>query len=305
VARVIRATIEGNQAHVGEIAASDVARLILALERALARAAYVALGRERPADTGRHAAAIERATRLRFAGIDRGSFVELLALPDASEPSDDELPITVAALGDAAFEQLLRALQPGAEVDRKLAEAVAELGDLLGVGDRNDRVRLEPDDRRVPPAFIDAGVRSAMRARSQVTPPRDGDADTLVGTLVEADFERRTARLQPAAGKAVTVTFAEEMADSIQTTLRSVATVKGLISYDKQTHAARRVELRNIQRAEQLLLLEGDYGSFDAPVSVEALRLAQGVEVVGSARDLFNDDLTDDDRVQLAALLDG
>lgn len=302
--RIIRATIEGPEAHLGRIPASDVARLILALERTLARAAYIALGRQRRADTGRHRAAIEKATRLRFAGIDGGSFVELLALPDGSAPTDDELPLSVEALGDAAFDRLLDALvNDPSTVDWRLAEAIADLADDLGVGDRNEAVRLEPSTPVRRPVVIDGAVRARMRAASEKKPPeRD---DVVVGMLVEADFEKFTARLQPPIGRAVTVTFPEELSDDIQTTLRQVTTLVGMVSYDPKTHTARRVETRGVTRSEQLELSVGEYGGFQDQVTVEELRGAQGVESVSSAAELYDDTLTDKERDQLAALLLG
>jgi hypothetical protein len=302
VAHIIRATIEGPDAQLGRIPASDVARLILGLEKALARAAYLALGRQRRAETGRHQAAIERATRLRFAGIDKGSFVELLALPEGAEPTDDEFPLSVEALGEAAFAQLLGAFSGDANtVDQRLAEAIADLADDLGVGDRNDAVRLQPDSRERPAVVIDRGVRERMRAASTArTPERD---DVIVGTLVEADFERFTARLQPPTGKAVTVTFPNELADDIQNALRLVTTLVGMVSYDPKTQTARRVETRRVSRSEQLALSVGEFGGFFDDISVELLRVAQGVEPVASAADLYDDTLTDEERDELAALL--
>lgn len=302
MAHIIRATIDGPDAQLGRIPASDVARLILGLEKALARAAYLALGRQRRAETGRHQGAIEKAARLRFAGIDKGSFVQLLALPEGAEPTDEEFPLSVEALGEAAFARLLDAFSgDSASVDRRLAEAIADLADDLGVGDRNDAVRLQPEARDRPAVVIDRGVRERMRAASTApVPERD---DVIVGTLVEADFERFTARLQPPTGKAVTVTFPEELADDIQNALRHLTTLVGMVSYDAKTQTARRVETRRVSRSEQLALSVGDFGGFYDDVSIEQLRLAQGVEPVASAADLYDESLSDEERDELAALL--
>ena len=81
--RIIRAHLEGAEAEAGRIAAADVARIIIGLERAIASAAYLVLRRPRRG-AGRHAQAIESAARLRFVGIESGSFVEILALPEPS-----------------------------------------------------------------------------------------------------------------------------------------------------------------------------------------------------------------------------
>jgi CRISPR/Cas system endoribonuclease Cas6 (RAMP superfamily) len=73
--RIVRAQLDGMDAEPGRVAAADVARIILGLERAIARAAYLVLERARRGVTGRHSLAIESAARLRFVGVDRGSFV--------------------------------------------------------------------------------------------------------------------------------------------------------------------------------------------------------------------------------------
>lgn len=294
----------------GQIAASDVARLIINLERALARAAYVALRRERPADTGRHRAAIEKATRLTFAGIARGSVVELLALPDAQElagetrETGDALPITVQALGEAAFDQLLRALVADAEdVDARLAGAVADLADELGVGGRNDWVRLVEDGSNDEPVSIDHAVRVRMRTISNRRRALDTDQDTVAGRLVEADFERRTARVQPARGQSVTVSFTDDLDDDIHQALREVASFEGLVTFDPKTSAARQVDLRRVLRSEQLMVTTGDHGAFTEHRSIAQLQREQGVRAVEVAGDLRADGLTDEDREALASLL--
>src|SRR5215217_678197 len=101
--RVVRVQLEGVNAEPGRVAAADVARIIFGLERAIARAAYLVLGKPRRGPTGRHSQVIESAARLRFIGVEPGSFVEVFALPDTAEPSDEELPISVADLSSMAF----------------------------------------------------------------------------------------------------------------------------------------------------------------------------------------------------------
>ncbi|HVQ96228.1 MAG TPA: hypothetical protein VMU51_34740 [Mycobacteriales bacterium] len=302
---IIRAAIEGTEAEPGHIAAADVARLITGLERAIARAAYVALGRQRRAVAGRHNTAVERASRLRFVGVERGSFVELLALPDASEPGDDELPITVEALGNAAFDQLLAALSGADEnsLDRQLAAAVAQLADELGVGERTDRITIGYASVAVSRhAVIDSGVRASMHRVAQLPPPER--SDVLVGRLVEADFERLTARLQPPAGKPVTVRFPDELADEIHEALRQVATLEGLVSYDPKTSVASSVRLRAISRSEQLALAVGDLGTFWQHATFEDLQRSQGVTSL-DVGDLYDADLDEEERAALyAALMD-
>lgn len=298
--RIIRATLAGPEARLGSVPAADVARLIIGLERALARAAYVALGKSREAQSGRHTAAIERATRLRFVGIEPGSVVELLALPDVNGTSD-ALELPVDDLSAAAFEQLVGAIRSqGEDVDPELAASVAQLSDELGIGDRHEHLSLghastDIKEQALGPALIDLSVRRRMRAIAQR--PRPTQNDTLVGVLVEADFERRTARLQPPVGRAVTVTFAEDLADALYEALRQPAHLKGTVRYDAKTAAARAIELRQVTRAEQLVL-EGEV--FFKQQNVYELAAEQGVPgPVRDSRELSDPGLSSEEREAL------
>lgn len=302
---IIRAAITGPEAEPGRIAAADVARLIVGLERAIARAAYVALRRERRAVTGRHIAAIERAARLRFIGVESGSFVELLALPESGAPSEDELLISVNALSSAAFDQILVAINDieKTSVDQQLAAAIAQLAEELGIGDRAQSVTISDssDDSGRRRAVIDQQVRVAMQQISRHSP--EERSDVLVGRLVEADFERYTARLQPPTGGAVTVPFPAELSDEIQEALRRVAMFEGLVSYDPRTSVAKSVQLQAVSHGEQLTLEFGEFGEFWQHRSIEDLREAQGIRGPVDVDDLYDADLSDEEREALYTAL--
>lgn len=255
--RIVRAQLEGVDAEPGRIAAADVARVILGLERAIARAAYLALGRARRGATGRHSHAVESAARLRFVGVEHGSFVEVLALPDTAEPSDDVLPISVADLSSMALGRLLEAITEGsAETDVELAAAVAQMASELGIGERNTSITLVCDS--VPPggapsrATIDAAVRERMRWLGGERPT--GREDTLVGVLFEADFEGNKAKLRLPDGGVVVVNFSADLADDIHEALRSRTRLQGLVRYHPRTTQASSVELRSVDRSMQLTL---------------------------------------------------
>jgi len=304
MARIIRAKLEGPDARLGDVPALDVARLIIGLERALARAAYVALGTSRGPQSGRHRAAIERASRLRFVGVESGSVIELLALPEFGAPAEDELPLSVADLGDRAFDEVVRAIGSRADdVDAELAAAIAQLGDELGVGERNNYLSLAeagPDARAEPERSVrlDHSVRQRMRTIAE-RPQRSQD-DTLVGTLVEADFERRTARLQQPVGGAVVVTFPEEMADAIYEALRQPAQLQGHVSFDPKTTTAREIQLRHVTRADQLAL---DGQAFFSQRTVPDLATEQGVGAVADPAALSDPELSDEERAAFLAPL--
>jgi hypothetical protein len=301
--RIVRAQLEGVDAEPGRVAAADVARIILGLERAIARAAYLVLGKARRG-TGRHRQAIESAARLRFVGVERGSFVELLALPDAAEPSDEEFAISAADLSSLAFGRLLDAITSGdPATDAELAAAVAQMASELGIGDRNTSITLIDESVMSPGdaprrATIDAAVRERMqRLGEQLPVSRD---ETLVGVLFEADFEGNTAKLRLANGSVVTVSFSADLADDIQEALRSRARLDGLVRYDPRTAQASSVELRTVVRSTQLPL---DIDSFWQLQTFAGLQAAQGTTGRVDPANLGISDLTDDERAAFLAAL--
>lgn len=300
--RIVRAKLEGVNAEPGRVAAADVARIILGLERAIARAAYLVLGKARRG-TGRHSQAIEGAARLRFVGVERGSFVELLALPEGAEPTDEELPFSVADLSSLAFDRLLTVITSGSpDTDAELAAAVAQLATELGIGDRNTSITLINDSEQTGKparrATIDGAVRERMQRLSE-QPPASRD-ETLVGVLFEADFEGNTARLRLASGGVVTVNFSPELADGIQEALRSRARLEGHVRYHPRTAQATSVELRAVSRSTQLEL---DVDSFWESQTFAELQAAQGTTGRVDAAALGMTDLTNDERAAFLAAL--
>lgn len=301
--RIVRAQLEGIDAEPGRVAAADVARIILGLERAIARAAYLVLGKARRG-TGRHRQAIENASRLRFVGVERGSFVELLALPDAPEPSDGELNISVADLSSLAFGRLLDAISgDDPATDAELAAAVAQMASELGIGERNSSITLidEPATpaAKIPRrATIDATVLERMQRLAEQ--PALRRSETLVGVLFEADFEGNAAKLRLPNGSLVTVSFSPELADDIQEALRSRARLDGLVRYDPRTAQASSVELRRVIRSTQLPL---DLGSYWELQTFAGLQSAQGVTGRVDPDELGITDLTDQERAAFLAAL--
>jgi hypothetical protein len=90
-----RATLHGPDASLGVVRARDVARLITGLESAVAAAAYATLGKPRRGSTGRHRAAIEAASRLRFQNVESGSVVAVLRLPQLAEVDDGTFDVGI------------------------------------------------------------------------------------------------------------------------------------------------------------------------------------------------------------------
>jgi hypothetical protein len=185
--RIIQARLDGVDAQLGRVSAADVARVVLGTERAMRRAAYVVLGRPRRG-SGRHNAAIESAARLRFVGVEQGSIVGLLALPDAVDTADGELPIPVADLSSSAVRTLLDAI--GAPTtDADLAAAIAQMAADLGIGDRNTSISLT--DMSAGSMRHCARVRDS-RGRSGITHEASKPRASSCGRSSEARSSRST-----------------------------------------------------------------------------------------------------------------
>jgi len=249
--RIIRAALEGDEAEPGRVAAADVARLVLGLQTTLRRAAFSILGRFPRAITGgRYEAAIEDATRLKFVAVEPGSFVSVLALPEVAD-GDNTLAVDVSLqdLGYRSFHRLLDVLDlsTGTAVEPTLASAVAQLAEDVNVGGRTSRIRLESmahADRLERRGVIDRDTRRRMQ--DIAASPRQQKSDMLYGRLMEADFERHTARLRLGTGEAVVVTFGEDLADDIQRVLREPNMFSGEVSYDASSGQATRVLVRAV-----------------------------------------------------------
>lgn len=268
----LRATLRGHEAELGLVRARDVARVITGLESAMAAAAYVALGKPRRSVTGRHRAAIETSSRLTFRAVAPGSVVAVLGLPNTADTAEDVLDVGVDDLAGAAFDRLVASFaMPDDQVDQSIARTLAELGEALGIGERHDELILE-STRSPQRARLDEAARVRMRRLADAVPTQQ--ADVLVGSLREADFDRRTARLRATSGESIVVAFPPELADDVQQALRSQAQFEGLVTYDASTATARRVELRRISTPDALPF---DAEEFWSAASVQELAEAQGV----------------------------
>lgn len=279
MARVISAKLVGGESDkLGIIPAADIAKLIFGLQRVLAAAANsVARRQRRRGPSGRYPQVIEAASRLTFVGVDHGSVDSLFALAQRDLDDEQQLDISVPDLAELSFDRLTEALQaPLDSVDRDIARTVARLAQELGIG-RTERTLLlgSRGDRR-PRSVIDAAMRERMgRIAAMPEPERD---DLLTGRLAEADFDANTARLQQATGGPVTVEFEDDQADAIHRALRGPAQLTGIVTYDRETLRARRIDLHDIETPAQLTLISGDRGpDFWEHRSIDDLAIQQGI----------------------------
>jgi hypothetical protein len=296
---VLRVRLTGAEAELGRVAAGDVARMLLGVERAVARAAGHLIGRQVKA-TGRRGRTIEESTRFRLVGIEGGSVVGVLELP--AEAPEDRLDVDVASLGDLAVDAAL-ATAAGEETEHvDVADAFVRLSDDLGVGTRFDALTIEeerPGERRT--VTLDRPARERLW-ELVASAPRSRD-DSLVGVLVEADFERHTARLRTVAGQGITVRFEPDLADTIHEVLRRQTEIVGEVTYDPKTMEARSVNLREIVRSEQLTMgLEES--EFWTARSIADIAAERGVGPVDDVEVLRDHEASDEEVDRVLAALD-
>lgn len=296
---VLRVRLSGGDARLGTVPASDVAKLLLGVEAAVARATGYVLGR-RVKPTGRWESAIVAAVRFRLVSIEEGSVVSVLELPEL-ESDPDTFDFDASTLGEMGLVAALKVAR-GDAADPDVAAAFVKMMDQIGLGSRYEAVTFDTDVHEAPPGVTldvparDRLERVAAKASPEVRP------DTLVGVLVEADFESFSARLRSPDGESVAVNFDEDLADDIQEILRSPAELVGEIEYDPETSRAVRVELRAITRAEQLAMhLEA--GNFWEEVTVAELGVQHGVEPVTGDVELGDPELTEEEAVAFLAAL--
>ncbi len=296
----LRVRLEGEEAELGRVAASDFARLLLGTQSAIQRAAGHVIGRALR-ETGRPGKIIEDSTRLRLVAIERGSVVAVLEAPERpAEP--DSLDVSDRGLGDLAID---KALSTAAGDERDLpdvAEAFVRIADEVGIGRRYDAVVFEHQEEgrtrsaRIDPESVERLVAAAQR-------PPTAREDALVGVLVEADFESFTARLRGPGGSRTQVQFTPELADEIKQALREPARLRGEVRYDPKTSEARAVELREIVRGDQLALgLEP--GDFWATRTVAEIAAELGIAPIGDVEALRDNEATDDDVDRILAALE-
>jgi len=250
----LRVSLKGEEARLGAVPASDVARLILGVERAMARAASVVLGRPK-ITTGRYDEVIERAVRLKLRSVEEGSVVPVMELPDALASEGGTLDLDVPSLGESALESLLDAADPGQRPHHVVANALLELADALRIGERYESITFDVHaGLRRRETRVDAGTRSSLRAYVESAPATPARPDAVVGVLVAADFEKGSARLRTPTQPAVVVSFTDDLDDDVYGALRQRTTLEGEVAYDPKTHVARSVSLRSVTRGEQLML---------------------------------------------------
>lgn len=279
-APMLRVRLEGPNAELGKVPVSDVANLLVLVERAVARAASVAV--RRPSrKTGRREKVVAEASHLVLVGIESGSVVPVLELPVVrSDASDlqERVDTNDEQLAEVAVVQVLDVLTGKTKGHPYVVEVLAQMAEQLAVGERYSRIRFELAGTRVGRLQGDLDPPSAIRMQDQVM--RYQEARTkglLVGTLVEADFEAFSARLRSPDGVPVAVKFDPAIAEEIKDALTETGALQGWITYDPVTQTAQSIDLEKVVKNHQTALdLDPDY-TFARHKSFDELQADQGV----------------------------
>jgi hypothetical protein len=254
---ILRVRLEGPNAELGRVPAADVAQLLLSVERALARAAAVAIGRP-SRKPGRRERVVAEAAHIVLRAVESGSVVPVLELPAVEYDEDtlqQSIEMDVAHLGEVAAGQIIDVISDDIDGHPYVVETLAELGRKLGIGDRYTRIGFDIAGSVVQRRHVDLDAVATDRLRQRVKLDRAAAKQgMLVGTLVEADFESFTARLRSPEGQPVQVSFDPSMADEIHQVLREPATVEGWITYDPSNQSVRSINLRRVMRTDQMAL---------------------------------------------------
>ncbi|MDE0162426.1 MAG: hypothetical protein OXL98_11895 [Acidimicrobiaceae bacterium] len=295
--------LTGDNARLGELYASDIARLIDGVERAIGRAAAQLVGRA-PGTPGRLPNAAANAARLRLADIGEGSLVlqfEPPAAPSIPETSEQGLlDLDDSDLGESAVRVVMDVLSGSETGFTEAAAALSQLAEDLDIGERYDALAFSQPGEMPHEAVLDRSARERLSAVAQRRTRHD-DEGTLVGILYEADFEKSSAHLRTPLGSSVTVHFGDDYAQAIKEALRESSQLQGRITYNVATSAIVSVDLTDIALTEQLVV--PSIGEFWATKSLEELAEAQGVGVVESIEALRDDTISDEEADAFIAAL--
>jgi hypothetical protein len=296
----LRVSLSGGEAAFGRVRAADVGRLLVGVEQVLARAAAHVVAGQPGRGRGRRGRLIEEATRLRLLAIEPGSVVGVLQVPGAGEVEGGlDLDLAeLASLGETALRYAVSTAVEGRWRYSDVAAAFVTLAEGVGVGSRCDAITITATDADdLQRVIIDPDRRERLRLVAEPAPlPR---TDAVSGTLVEADFERRTARLRTPFGQAIAVHFDADLDDAVYETLRHQSELRGEVAYDPETLEVRSIRVRRLGRAEQLEMATDAARFWEAPRPFAALQTEQGAPVSVDLESLWIPDLTDEQRDQL------
>jgi hypothetical protein len=295
-------TLGGPSARLGEITAAQVGRLLVNVDRVLAGAASVAIHRPK-LGSGRRAEAVKEAAQFRLRAVRPGT-VTLDLAPPTVPPDPEQLEgIDTTHLGELAARRLIEGLGDAPTLHPAIAKPLADLLDEAGVGRTAESVSFSLADvagATTMSAVADAGFRRLLDADGAADDERESD---VLGALVAADFESRTARLRIADGSAVSVAYDESLADAIHRALRDQARLEGMVRYDAETGQARSVHVVTITRPDELFGI--DANAFGRTHSFDELQQMQGVSGFVDDAELFDAEASEAERREYVEIIAG
>lgn len=115
----------------------------------------------------------------------------------------------------------------GVETDAHVERGLADLADEIAIGARYTNLRFVARGGSIGErsGVLDRAARTRLGQLADQTPSTAPSA--ITGTLVEADFEQRTARLRTSANRRIRVTFSDDQANEIRRALRQNAEFDG------------------------------------------------------------------------------
>ena len=283
--------LAGENALLGKVYVSDLARLLGGVDQVVGRTAAQLAGRA-PGMSGPLPRSIARATRLRLRSLSEGSLVVELGLPDT--PTDEpQLDLDDERLGESAIHTALEVLAGSEAGFPSTVAAWSQLAEDLRIGDRFDSltVRLRSDSSRE--AVLDAPTRDRLEvaARQRSIGDRAGE---LTGVLYEANFEKCTGHLRTPLGEAVRVRFDDDQASEIKQALRENSRLEGQITYTDETTDVISVESIEVVQPQRLALGTA-IDDFWTTRSLTELAETQGVDVVSDIETLQDESVSDEE----------
>lgn len=304
-ARILRVRLEGENVSLGTVPASDVANLLLLVERVIARAASVEVGRP-SRRTGRRERAVAEASHLLLVDIKSGSVVPVLELP-ISYPDPDEpqqaMEMNDEQLSESAVRHVLDTLSGEPDRHPYVIEALALMAEQMGVGERYSRISFEFTGSSSHPRESALDPQLAKEMQEQVERYRTATSHgLLVGTLVEADFEALTARLRSSEGILVAVKFEESMGPEIKDALTEPGALRGWITYDPVSQMAQSIDLQAVVKSHQSEL-DFETEAFGRHRSFSELQAEQGISGIVDLNDLADTESAEADLDEYEAAL--
>jgi hypothetical protein len=287
---ILRLKVKGSHIKPGRIPIPELLVICEQAQSAVNRQAEVLRGKPglRP---GPVATLVKDECTLELFSVGRGSAVMSFAGPEQKHQPQSDLDLDIQQLGEVAVRHVVTALRAARGkaplvMDAGVKRTFQEMGKLLnnGVsqiewtvpGIRGQRPRLT--------AVFDDAVRARIEGngRSHTSKPVEID-----GRLEMADFKIGDFKciIHTPDGQRVTCSFEADIEEDVYIALRHVARVTGTATINVKTKRTEHIALSSAKVLDPFL---GNADEFFAPLSIEQLTKAQGVDPTFDLRAINN-----------------